>query len=213
MYSVVLATMLATAPAAPAWGWHGGCHGCYGCCGCYGCYGCYGCGGCYGCYGCGGCYGCYGCYGCHGCCGYSCYGCYGCSGCYGCYGCHGCCGAVVVASPVVIKQVYVVPSTGKPMEKLGNPMKDEKETSATVTVKAPLDVRVKFNGQLARRSAEEESFATPALEKGQKYSYQVVAEAERDGKTVTLTKKVSVKAGEQSMVDFSELAVSTTAKT
>lgn len=118
MYSVVLAAMLTTGAATPAWGW-GGCYGgCYGnafsCHGCYGnalsCYGCYGCNGCRGgaCYGWGGCYGCYGymagayysnCYGCYGCYGScsgcnGCYGsCYGCSGCYGsCYGCNGCYG-------------------------------------------------------------------------------------------------------------------------
>src|SRR5262249_18406604 len=50
MYSVVLAAMLTTGEATPAWGW--GCRGCYGCWGCGGCYGgCWGCRGCYGCWG------------------------------------------------------------------------------------------------------------------------------------------------------------------
>jgi uncharacterized protein (TIGR03000 family) len=93
------------------------------------------------------------------------------------------------------------------MEKLPEPSKDKPANAATVTVKAPLDVRVKFNGQLTNRTMEEQSFVTPSLEAGQNYSYQVTAEAERDGKTVTKSQKVTVKVGQQARVDFSELAV------
>jgi uncharacterized protein (TIGR03000 family) len=103
-----------------------------------------------------------------------------------------------------------VPDTpGKPMEKLGQPDK-EKPVAATVVVKASLDVQIKFNGALARRSAEEQAFATPDLERGQNYSYQVTAEAVRDGKAVTATRKVLVKAGEVARVDFSDLRAVTT---
>ncbi|MBL8794003.1 MAG: TIGR03000 domain-containing protein [Planctomycetia bacterium] len=56
MYTVILATVLATGGSTtPTWGGHRA-HGCYGCYGCHGCHGCYG--GCYGCWGCyGGCVG------------------------------------------------------------------------------------------------------------------------------------------------------------
>lgn len=83
MYSVVLATMLATSSAAPDAGFGGfgfsAFHGCCsGCCGYSNC-----CGGCCG-YG----YPGYTYYGSSGCCGYSNYygGCYGCCGCSGCFG-------------------------------------------------------------------------------------------------------------------------------
>jgi uncharacterized protein (TIGR03000 family) len=109
MYSLVLAAMITTGTATPAWGccgggglFHHGGHGCHGYHGawggyggCYSCYGCLGCyGGAYGAYGgyggYGGCWSCwgggYGGYGGNG--GYGGWGCYG--GCFGCYGgCYG----------------------------------------------------------------------------------------------------------------------------
>jgi uncharacterized protein (TIGR03000 family) len=110
----------------------------------------------------------------------------------------------VVVAP---SKVTAPPGKDKPMEKLGEPTKEKPANAATVLVKAPMDVRVKFNGQLANRTTEEQTFVTPALEPGQNYSYQVTAEAERDGKPVTRTKKVMVKANEQARVDFSDLTV------
>jgi uncharacterized protein (TIGR03000 family) len=224
MYSVVLAAMLTAGPAvAPAWG-----HGCNGCCGGYNafsscCGGC--CGGYYsGCcggysYGCCGGYS-YGCCGgyssCFGCCGYSSlssyYGCCGgwhspyysscwgscCGGWQPVYSC-GCCGGVVV-SPETAPVAPDMPKTGQ-----------KKETSAaapaTVIVKAPLDVRVTVNGAVTERTKTEQVFTTPALDAGRSYSYEFKAEAVRDGKTVTRTQKVVVKAGRQSDADFSDLTI------
>jgi uncharacterized protein (TIGR03000 family) len=200
MYSMVLATMLTTGQAAPEWfhGCCGGCWGCHGCCG--GCWGC--CGGCWGCYGC-----CGGCWGCYGCCG----GCWGCSGCWGCWGCcGGCCGGVVVApaAPVVVQAApaVVAPAVVEPAKTLPAPtMQKVSVNGATVVVKAPMDVRVTVDGQETKREAVEESFATPSLEPGRTYQYVFKAEAVRDGKPVTVEKKVKVLAGQQSLADFSEL--------
>jgi uncharacterized protein (TIGR03000 family) len=225
MYSVVLAAMLTAGPAAaPAWG-----HGCNGCCGggynafsscCGGCYGC--CGGCCGgnYWNCGGGYS-YGCCGgyssCFGCCGYSSfssyYGCCGgwnsgySSGCWGsCCGgwqpiysygcCGGCCGGVTAAPE----------KTPPPMPKLADPKKESSVAApATVLVKAPLDVHITVNGNVAERTTAEQLFTTPDLERGRTYSYEFRAEAVRDGKTVTRTRKVIVKAGQESKADFSDL--------
>jgi uncharacterized protein (TIGR03000 family) len=224
MYSVVLAAMLTAGPAAaPAWG-----HGCNGCCGggynafsscCGGCHGC--CGGCCGgnYWNCGGGYS-YGCCGgyssCFGCCGYSSFSSYyGCcggwhsgySGCWGsCCGgwqpiysygcCGGCCGGVIVA-----------PETSAPvMPKLAEPKKETSAAApATVLVKAPLDVHITVNGNVAERTTAEQVFTTPDLERGRTYSYEFRAEAIRDGKTITRTRKVIVKAGQESKADFSDL--------
>jgi uncharacterized protein (TIGR03000 family) len=110
MYSLVLATMLTTGQATPAWGSCHGCHGCHGCWGSHACWGCHGCHGCSGgwgntyggCLGSGG-YAIAGCFGCSGgCYGYgygygaagSWYGCWGCNGSGGfgsCYGSYGAC--------------------------------------------------------------------------------------------------------------------------
>jgi uncharacterized protein (TIGR03000 family) len=191
MYSVVLAAMLTAGPAtAPAWG-----HGCNGCCGGYNAFSSC-CGGCYGC--CGGCYGCCGGYS-YGCCGgYS--SCFGCCGgwqpvySYGC--CGGCCGGAVVAPA----------PTAPVMPKLAEPKKEASAAApATVVVKAPLDVHVTVNGKPAERTKAEQVFTTPNLEPGRTYSYEFQAEAIRDGKAVTRTRKVIVKAGQESKADFSDL--------
>jgi uncharacterized protein (TIGR03000 family) len=229
MYSVVLAAMLTAGPAtAPAWG-----HGCNGCCGgynafsscCGGCYGC--CGGCYGC--CGGySYGCCGGYSsCFGCCGYSSYSSYyGCCGgwqpsYYGCYGCGGgCCGGVIAppaaTAPVMPKLPDPAARPTRPdartaptapvMPKLPDPKKEASAAApATVVVKASLDVHITVNGKLAERTKAEQVFTTPDLEPGRTYSYEFQAEAVRDGKTIMRTRKVIVKAGQESKADFSDL--------
>ncbi len=220
MYSVVLAAMLTAGPAAaPAWG-HGCCGGynafsscCGGCCG--GSYYTSCCGGCCGGYS----WGCCGGYSsCFGCCGYSTWSSYyGCCGgwhpsyyssCWGscCGGWHpvysngccggGCCGGTIVA-----------PAQPAPaMPKLAEPKKETSAAApATVVVIAPLDVHITVNGKAAERAKTEQVFTTPTLEAGQTYSYVFQAEATRDGKTVTQTRKVMVKAGQESTADFSNL--------
>lgn len=205
MYSIILATMLTTGAAEPV---NFGCHGCHGCCGgcwgcCGGCWGCYGCcGGCYGC--CGGCYGCWGasCYGCHGCCG-GYYGCWGasCYGCYGsCYGCHGCCGGVVV-----VPAATIVPAP--PAQKVlpTPPKKADLGNAAAVVLKAPVDARLTVEGQTIQRTSAQETFLTPELEQGSSYTYTFKAEIVRDGKPVSFTKQIQVRAGQTSEADFTKL--------
>jgi uncharacterized protein (TIGR03000 family) len=78
--------------------------------------------------------------------------------------------------------------------------------AATVIIKAPTDVRITVDGQETTRNAAEETFTTPALEPGRTYQYVIKAEAVRDGRTLTQTKRVAVQAGRQSEADFSDLA-------
>lgn len=77
--------------------------------------------------------------------------------------------------------------------------------AASVIIKAPTDATVRVDGQEIRRSAAEETFSTPSLEADRAYEYVFKAQAVRDGKTVTLTRRVTVQAGQQSEADFSEL--------
>ncbi len=203
MYSVLLMAALSSGPTTPATFFHvSRCHGCYGCAGCFGCYGCYG--GCYGCYG--GCYGCYGgCYGCYG----GCYGaCYGaaysfgaCHGCYGsCYGCMGCAGAVVVT-----------PAAKPPAD----PKKDDQKNAdqarsrsnrAQLTVELPADAKLFVDDQATKASQQtSRTFSTPALDLGVDYYYILRAEMVRDGKTVSETKRVIVRAGAETKTAFSEM--------
>lgn len=239
MYSVLLMAALTTGGETPDF-CHRRCSGCYSSChGCYSsCHGCYGCSSCYGCHGCSGCYGCYsgwGCSGCHGCSSY--YGCggYGCCGCYGglaCYGsCYGglscysgCCAAPTWGySPVpTIGCAYGVPVTpaapaAPPADLPPGDGKKAGEASNTsskgrLVVEVPEDARVYIDDQLMKTTSAVRKYATPTLEAGQAYYYIVKAEVVRDGKTVTDTRRVVVRAGEESRLSFDKLEPVTTAK-
>jgi uncharacterized protein (TIGR03000 family) len=79
--------------------------------------------------------------------------------------------------------------------------------SARLIVKAPTDARVTVNGYETRRTTAEEGFITPALEPGQTYTYEVKAEATREGRPMLVRQRVKVLAGQESVADFSELNV------
>ena len=94
------------------------------------------------------------------------------------------------------------------MPKLPEPQENQsvrEAAPATVVIKAPMDVRITVNGQLTDRQSAEQIFTTPDLQPGKTYSYDFRAEAVRDGKTVTRTQTVIVKAGRESRADFGDL--------
>ena len=203
MYSVVLmAAMTAGTNAPDFWlhkggkGWHGA-HGCaatcygngyspYGCAGCAGWsagVGCYG-----GWYGSGwgaglapGMTGNYECWGGHGC--------YGSSGYMGCAGYQS-----AVSSPETI-----------PAPRVDTATSSRAPDRARLTVELPRDAKLYIDGQLMKSSAEQRTFNTPRLDRRQTYYYEVKAEAVRDGKPVTESKRVLVRAGEDVKVAFAKL--------
>jgi uncharacterized protein (TIGR03000 family) len=79
------------------------------------------------------------------------------------------------------------------------------DAPATVVVKAPMDVTVTVNGQALTRRAAEEEMPSPSLRAGQDYAYTFEARATRDGRPTTLTRRVIVRAGQRSTVDFSSM--------
>jgi len=87
------------------------------------------------------------------------------------------------------------------------PVKTSSATSnaATVVVKAAKEVKILVNGQETTRRSDEDSYQSPALEAGQTYSYEVKAELVKDGKTLSKTKTITVRAGRETVVDFSDL--------
>lgn len=213
MYSVVLMVAMTTAPEVPNFGLKGG-HGCYS--SCSGCYG-GGYGGCWGSkhhggpyYGCcgGGLYSCHGCWGgvtvmpysCHG------YGIYGGAsymwptpyfgGCGGCYG-YGFPAPAVVAPPKVIieeKKEKIDP------KKTMAPSPDQ----ARVIVRLPSDAKLYANGHETALTSSERDFVSPTLEQGRDYQYTFKVEYVRNGKTLTDTQVVKVRAGEVSVADFAD---------
>jgi uncharacterized protein (TIGR03000 family) len=116
---------------------------------------------------------------------------------YGCGGCYGT--AAPSGAPAVQPE--------KPKEKLPSPKKEASAGEvAMVIIAAPEGVRVTVNGKAIAMKSAEEKFITPELEPDANYSYTVTAEAVRDGQVVSKTRKVMVKAGLESRVDFRELA-------
>jgi uncharacterized protein (TIGR03000 family) len=196
-------------------GCSGGCHGGRGglfhkhrgsgCCGCSGGGGCYG-----GCYG-GGCMGCYGG-------GMGCYG--GCMGCYGGgYGGYG--GYMMGVQPM--GPTGAVPATGpnpNPGAAPANPPVPNPGTRpggtgmiaapATIVVNLPADAVLKVDGARTRSTTALRTFATPVLPFGQDYHYTLTAEVVRDGKTLTATEQVTVRAGQTSQVQLPTTAFGTT---
>jgi len=75
---------------------------------------------------------------------------------------------------------------------------------AEVVVKVPADAELWFEGKKVSNTGTSRSFRTPPLEQGHKYSYEVRARWKEGGKPVEKTRKVIVKAGERSTLDFLE---------
>jgi uncharacterized protein (TIGR03000 family) len=121
---------------------------------------------------------------------------------------------VTYAAPAAAPAAPAAPAGKQPAGQKKGQEAEEKEKEeeararapATVVVKAPADVVLKVNGKVTRRRATKETFLTPALRPGRTYSYLFRAEAKRDGETVVRTRRIVVRAGQRSVVDFSELS-------
>ena len=96
----------------------------------------------------------------------------------------------------------VIPLTTPQLPTLPQPQPQPPQAAASfravVVVKAPLDAAVLANGEVIEHAKTEQTFVTPNLKPGKTYFYEFRAEAVRDGKTVTLHQKVTVKAGQES---------------
>jgi uncharacterized protein (TIGR03000 family) len=223
MYSIVLMAALTAGESTPELFFHGGCGGWGG--GCHGWYGCSGWGGWHG-YG----RGCYGYWGCYGSCYGSCYGvCYGGYGGWGApyhgygpgwagYDCFGGCGGYA-SSAYGMPGPLVAPSVGgRVIDGDGKKAKDGKDEEggevstpdrARLIFNLPRDAKLYVDDKPISNVTAKRTFQTPALAKGQEYYYEVRAEVMRDGKPVSETKRVIVKAGAVIRTDFGSLGAST----
>ncbi|MCS6851654.1 MAG: TIGR03000 domain-containing protein [Gemmataceae bacterium] len=195
MYSMVLMMALTTGGEMPAF-----CRGCRAC-GCYTC-ACYACG----CFGCRGWCGCRGWSGCYSCGSYTC-GCYSCGWyafghCGGLviYGCHACGCGVAPAAPA---RPHPAPP---PAKAAGAP------TPATIVVSLPADATLTIDGSPTKSTDATRVFTTPALDPNGSYTYTFQAQVVRDGQTLTLSKKVAVRGGQETRVSFEFPLVSVAAK-
>jgi uncharacterized protein (TIGR03000 family) len=72
--------------------------------------------------------------------------------------------------------------------------------AATIVVSLPADAKLTFDGEATTSTSSQRVFVSPALPAGQEYHYTLQAEVVVDGKPVTVSKTVAVRAGEQSHV-------------
>jgi uncharacterized protein (TIGR03000 family) len=73
---------------------------------------------------------------------------------------------------------------------------------ATIVVRLPADARLMIDGNSTRSTESMRTFVSPPLQPGKSYTYRLTAEMTRDGRKVERSKEVTVRAGEQSQVDF-----------
>jgi uncharacterized protein (TIGR03000 family) len=125
--------------------------------------------------------------------GYSC--CGGCcGGCYGGLAFSGCCGGYAMPAPGV---GYTVPPAPVTVGFAPVPA-----TRAQVLVRAPAESKLYADGQATTLTGAERVFQTPELVAGKDYQYTLKIEYTEGTETKSATKQVVVRAGTQSVVDF-----------
>jgi uncharacterized protein (TIGR03000 family) len=84
---------------------------------------------------------------------------------------------------------------------------------ARVIVELPADAKLYIDDQLMKTTSERRTFNTPLLEDGQAYYYELRAEVVRDGKPVSVTKRVTLKAGDVVRARFGDMEPAETIST
>lgn len=76
---------------------------------------------------------------------------------------------------------------------------------ANVTVRLPADAKLFAEGKQLNLTGAERQFVSPPLPADQEFVYKFTAEYDRNGETVSVSKKVTVRAGGSASVEFSDL--------
>jgi uncharacterized protein (TIGR03000 family) len=82
------------------------------------------------------------------------------------------------------------------------PAPDAGDGGAAIVVRVPADADVWFDGNPTKQRGEERVFASPPLTPGREYKYDIRARWTEDGRPVERTRRVAVRANEQTAVDF-----------
>ena len=77
----------------------------------------------------------------------------------------------------------------------------------------PEDALVYVNGILTKSTGSDRTYISRGLQNGMKYTYEVRAEAIRDGQKIEETKIITLKAGENQLVSFDNLQAAKSAET
>jgi uncharacterized protein (TIGR03000 family) len=75
--------------------------------------------------------------------------------------------------------------------------------SAVLNVRVPVEAKIFVNGRQTTSTGNERRFVSNGLKPGYGYTYELRAELDRDGRTVTETKEVKLQAGQSANVSFS----------
>lgn len=97
----------------------------------------------------------------------------------------------------------------QPQKKDESKKKDEpkKKEPGKVTIDLPPDAKLLFNGVAATGSGDTRTYQTPDLEADRDYEYVLIVEVTRDGRTLTATERVVVRAGSVSRVSLAPSSV------
>src|SRR5947209_2685352 len=98
-------------------------------------------------------------------------------------------------APSVVPNPAPLPEPKKMPEKV-------KPTSATIEVSLPADATLTVDGKATQATGAARTFATPELAEGQVFYYTFTATVFREGKALTTTEQVAVKAGETTAVSL-----------
>ena len=79
-------------------------------------------------------------------------------------------------------------------------------------VDVPADAKLYIDDHAMKTPSEHRAYQTPDLEPGQTYYYEVRVEVERDGKLLSETRRVLLRAGQEVHADFSDVTTTATAK-
>jgi len=117
-----------------------------------------------------------------------------CSGGYmGCAGGAGCSGGMI----------YVNPPKPEPLPPPKGGGKEEVKVPATIVLTLPADAKVTIDGVATTSTSATRTFVTPELDQEKAFVYTLSAQIVRDGQTLTVSEKVTVRAGEETRVNFS----------
>jgi uncharacterized protein (TIGR03000 family) len=119
---------------------------------------------------------------------------------------------------------YIVPQHGHPFAVPGHHHHDahndhkhplpapkkkdvKKKEPGKVTIRVPGDAKILFNGVAASGTGDSRTFVTPDLDSDRDYEYLLTAEVVRNGRTLTATERVIVRAGSDTQVSLSPTSV------
>jgi len=122
---------------------------------------------------------------------------------YCCTPCYRPCVVVSPCPPMKIMPAKPEKKMEEEKKKKGPPPEGEaslEPAPAILMVSLPADATLTIDGGATRSTSAERSFITPPLDPGKVFDYVLVAEVVRDGKTLTTSRKVTVRGGQETRV-------------